>query len=300
MKKIFVSILLSLLLCCGCSNSTYEQSSTYELSSTSEQSNFKVYFFNVGHGDSALVMCDGYNAIIDCGSNGAADSLYLLNFKYFFENEINIESFDYVFCTHPDKDHYSMFADIISDKKVGKVYCSAKSSDVNKEKFNEFENSFKTIFKSIKVPSIGDKFSLGTATIEVLSVNSVPYSENSNDSSIVLMITYGDNKFLFTGDAQYTTEQMIIDSGIDIKCDILKIAHHGSSTSTSKKFLETAKPKYAIFSVSDSDNIDANIIKNLEKIGAKYWRTDEEGTIICESDGKKIKITRHDDGEKLN
>lgn len=282
MKKIIASLVLVLLLCSGCT----EQNNSGE-------SSFQIYYFSVGHGDAALVMCDGHNMMIDCGSSNTSgdNDLYLLD-NYL--QELGIEEFDYIVCSHPDKDHYSKFKDLLEGRKVNKkVLCSTTSDVVNKSEFNAFENSFKTLFKKITVPKVNDKYELGSATIDILAVNTKKYSSNSNDSSIVLMITYGNNKFLFTGDAGRTTENEMLNNNKNVKCDVLKVAHHGSYTASSDKFLNAANPEYAIFSVCSDDIIDSGILDTLEGLGTKSFRTDEKGTIICTSNGKKITLTNH-------
>lgn len=284
MKKIFASLILILLLCSGCSDR-----------SNGDESSFQIYYFSVGHGDAALVMCDGHNMMIDCGSRkGNSEGIQSM---YRTLEELNIEKFDYIFVSHPDDDHYSLFKEVLKNRSVSKVFCSTKSDVVNNSEFNAFENSFKTIFKQIKVPDVGDEYMLGSAKIEVLAVNTTNYSKSSNDSSIVLMITYGNNKFLFTGDAENKTENELKNK--DIKCDVLKVAHHGSKTSSGEQFLLKANPKYAIFSVSSDDVIDGDILDTLETMNPKtqVLRTDK-GTIICTSDGNKIKFTNHQ-GEQL-
>ena len=106
------------------------------------------------------------------------------------------------------------------------------------------------------------------------------------------MVIYGETKFLFTGDAESKTETKMIKSS-DLKCDVLKVAHHGSSTSTSENFLSKAKPTYAILSVApDRDLPNGVIFDRLEAQDCieKVFRTDETGNITCKSDGKHISI----------
>ena len=282
MKKVIVNLLLVLLLlCCGCSTTQ-----------NVKESSFKIYFFSVGHGDAALVMCDGHNMMIDCGSTNYSEGIQSM---YMELDKLGIDKFDYIFVTHPDKDHYSLFEKVLETRNVKKVYCSTKSNVVNKSDFNNFENSFSNIFKKIKVPKVGDRFYLGEASIDVLSVNARKYNVNSNDSSIVLMITYRNKKFLFTGDAGRRTEEEILKNKYNVKCDVLKIAHHGSGTSSGNSFLNAAHPEYAVFSVSSDDIIDGRILDTLEESNpkTKIFRTDENGMIICTCDGNRIVFTDH-------
>jgi len=107
-----------------------------------------------------------------------------------------------------------------------------------------FENFAKYADKNgngIKVPAAGDTYTLGSAQIEILAVNS---GETSNDSSIVLKIKYGDTAFLFVGDAEAFTEELLIDAGADVSATVLKVGHHGSESSTGEEFLAKVSPKY--------------------------------------------------------
>ena len=301
MKKIFIFLSIVLILC-GCSPSKTDSQSVID-------DKLRIYFVDAGHGDAVILTCNGKSAMIDCGTNGNKYDSDLYNISLYL-NELGITHLDYVFCTHPDKDHYSYFAELLTSNgigneneklTVGEVYCSANTKEVKEDGFSEFENSFKTIFKRIKVPKEKKEFDFGTedTKIKVLSVNHIPYDRNdkqktSNESSIVLMVTKGNNRFLFMGDAQAATEKYLIDeygpSGI--KSDVIKIGHHGSDTSTGKAFIDIVNPKYAIISAKESD-IKPIVKDNLESLGVDYFITEFTGTIICTCDGYSIKITNH-------
>ena len=142
------------------------------------------------------------------------------------------------------------------------------------------------------VPQEGDTLSLGGATVTVLHCwpEAVDYGR-TNDSSIVIRIDYGKTSFLITGDAEDWSEYMMIDSGMDLKADVLRIAHHGSNNATTAEFLREVKPAYAVISVG-KDNAyghpHTGVLARLAKAGAQVLRTDELGTIVMISDGKKI------------
>ena len=135
----------------------------------------------------------------------------------------------------------------------------------------------------------GDVFELGGATVEVLGP--LWYSNNTNDLSLIIRITYGDVSFLFTGDAEWEEEHDLVEAGIDISADVLKVCHHGSSTSSSYVFLREVSPKYAVISVGEDNQYDHPTVETLSRltdVGAVIYRTDEQGTIICTTDGTTV------------
>ena len=139
-------------------------------------------------------------------------------------------------------------------------------------------------------PQIGSTFDLGKAKIETIYVGKD--SKNLNDSSIILKLAYGNISFLFTGDTESDVEKTLLNK--DIESDVLKVAHHGSNTSSSNAFLKKVNPKYAIISVGTGNSYGhpkSVILDRLEKLGTKIYRTDELGTIIVTTDGEKIEVS---------
>ena len=135
----------------------------------------------------------------------------------------------------------------------------------------------------------GDVFDLGGATVEILGP--LWYSNNTNDLSLIMRITYGDVSFLFTGDAEWDEEHDLVEAGIDINADVLKVCHHGSSTSSSYVFLREVSPEYAVISVGKDNQYDHPTVETLSRltdVGAVIYRTDEQGTIICTTDGTTV------------
>ena len=141
------------------------------------------------------------------------------------------------------------------------------------------------------VPKIGDTYSLGSAVVKILALNS---GEEFNDKSIVLKISYGATSFLFTGDGELATEQTLINSGTDLSATLLKVGHHGSAGSSTQAFLDKVKPEYAVISVGDGNNYGhptKEALDRLETLGAEVYRTDLQGEITVTSDGTKLTIS---------
>jgi competence protein ComEC len=116
-----------------------------------------------------------------------------------------------------------------------------------------------------------------------------------NEDPVVLRIVYGDTQFLFTGDIGSSTEQVILNSGTPITATVLKVAHHGSKYSSSASFLNAVKPKLAIISVkhNSDDHPAQETLDRLSAVGAKIYRTDQNGTLVVTSDGQTVKVDLH-------
>ena len=295
LKKTIIVLLIFLLT--GCSQgreSSQKQSTT--------PSSFSITFLSVGQADAAVVACDGHYAMIDCGSESVQENGFSSYKVDLFLEQEGITSFDYIFCSHYDEDHYAGFADILDGRKIGKAYGPSGINDIDVQSLNRFKNALSDQHKKIKTPKVGESFDLGSSTIEEVAVDSNQSIRNRNDSSLVLLVTYGETKFLFTGDAESKTETTMINGKISIKCDVLKVAHHGSPTSTSESFLAKAKPTYAILTVApDRDLPNGVVFDRLEAQDSieKIFRTDETGNITCKSDGKNITIY-NTDGVQIN
>ncbi len=117
------------------------------------------------------------------------------------------------------------------------------------------------------------------------------YGSDTNDWSAVLRVSYGENSFLFTGDAPIRAEKDMIKSGIELQADVLKVGHHGSKTATSQAFLNAVKPKYAIISVGKDNRYglpNDEVLNRLIQYHIQTLRTDQKGTIEATSDGSTI------------
>ena len=245
---------------------------------------FKVYFIDVGQADSALVVCDGKAMLIDGGNAADSDLIYS-----FLKNH-NITHLDYIVATHAHEDHIGGLAGALNYATVGVAYCPV--TDDSSKVFGNFVKYLDKQDVSITVPTHGNRFKLGSA--DVLIVGPIKQDNDTNNSSIVLKITYGDKSFLYTGDAERPAEQDILDAGYDISATVLKVGHHGSDTSTIYPFLREIMPQYAVISCG-KDNIYGHphddLLSRLRDANVTVFRTDLQGTIVCTSDGKTVSFT---------
>ena len=253
-------------------------------SSVPEGSTFAVHFIDVGQADAILVLCDGKTMLIDGGNK--ADS----NLMYTYLKKHNITHLDYVIGTHAHEDHIGGIPGALQVATVDKVYCA--STSYSTQAFKNFVNAVNNRGAKIEVPTIGLTFKLGSAVCTILAVNTD--GKDLNNTSIVMRVVYGENSFLFTGDAEDIVEKKLLNSGVELKSDVLKVGHHGSNSSTTYQFLREVMPEYAVICVgtgNDYGHPTENTLSRLRDAEVKTFRTDKQGDIICVSDGKNITFT---------
>lgn len=276
-----LTILIFIATGCGSTQSTNSDKGTKTANSTST-SQLKVHYIDVGQGDGILIQQGDHNMLIDAGTNN--DEKLMVDYL----NKQGVKHLDYVVGTHPHEDHIGGLDAVIKNFAVDKVYMPKVT--ITTKTFEDVIKAIKAKNLNITTPIPGDTFKLGDANCQILAPNSPKYKD-MNDYSIVIKLTFGSNKFLFTGDAQTLSENEILSKGFDVSADVLKLGHHGSHTSTSSTFLDKVNPKYAIVSCgkdNDYGHPHDVTMKKLEKKHIPLYRTDECGTIICTSDGKNI------------
>ena len=149
--------------------------------------------------------------------------------------------------------------------------------------------------KNLKITKAvaGNEYDLGNAKFTVLAPITNSHS-NLNNHSVSIRLEYGNNSFMFTGDAENAVEQEIINSGINLQADVLKAGHHGSNTSNSDSFVNKVNPAYVVIQVGEGNKYnhpDIDIIEKFENMGIEIYRNDLHGSIIAKSDGKDIEFT---------
>jgi competence protein ComEC len=142
----------------------------------------------------------------------------------------------------------------------------------------------------VTTPVVGSSFTLGSANCTILAPSAVS-SDDLNNSSIVIKLTYGNTSFLFAGDARTQSESAMLLGANILKADVLKVAHHGSSSSTAPDFLKAVSPKYAVIEVGAGNDYGYPHQVTLSKLasaGVKVYRTDLNGTVTATSDGLSL------------
>ena len=233
------------------------------------KNNLHVYYIDVGQADSILITNENHSILIDAGNN--EDENTVVNFI----KDKGITNLDYAVGTHPHEDHIGGMDDVINNIDIDKIYLP--EIQTNTKTYQDVLEAIKNKNKKIKSFKKGDKFSVGEAEFEVMT-DSILDKNNLNLSSNIIRMTFNGTSFLFTGDAETENEKTINWE----QTDVLKVGHHGSTTSTSQKFLNQIKPKYAIISVgknNDYGHPKEKILERLKKVGSEIYRTDECGTI---------------------
>lgn len=263
------------------SGNTNEQ----EKKGTQVNGNLKVHFIDVGQADSILITENGHSMLIDAGNN--ADANLVVNYL----KSQGVSKLDYVIGTHPHEDHIGGLDVAINSFNIDKVYMPKKTTTT--ETYKDVINAIKNKNLKVTVPTPGTSFKLGDASCQILAPNGSDY-EDANNYSIVIKITYGNNSFLLTGDAEDISEKEMLDKGYGLKADVLKVGHHGSRSSTTEAFLNKVNPKYAVISLGKGNDYGHPHKSTMDRLKSKnipVYRTDESGTIVATSNGKTISFS---------
>lgn len=247
-----------------------------------------VYFFDVGQGDCELIrLKTGENILIDSGTGETAAKLTARL------QELGVERIDILVATHPHEDHIGGMTQVVQNFSIGKIYMP-KIADSQIPTTAVYEKLLDAIDrKGLKITAARGGMTVldgGEAKLEIFAPNSDKYS-GLNSYSIVMKLTCGTKRFLFTGDAEADSEKEMLAKGYDLKSDVLKCGHHGSSTSTTAAFLKAVGPSAAVISCgvnNDYGHPDKQVVNRLEKAGVAIYRTDLQDTILVSCDGKSI------------
>ena len=236
-----------------------------------------VHMIDVGQADCFLLIQDGVTALVDCGTRSTGrDAVEYLK-------ELEVTKLDYVIGTHPHDDHMGGMYEIITNFEVGTVIIPDSSDgEITANWYIKLITELNKGNYTVDYPEKGDIFSLGDATMQVLSAET-DVSGNTNNYSIVMKISFGQMDIIMTGDAETEIEDRILESGAEIDAEILKVGHHGSDTSSSEAFLDAVSPEYGLISCKVGNKYEHPIkstMENLEERNIDVYRTDESGSVI--------------------
>ena len=269
----FLSLFFIILLY-GCTNTSIPSNSTME-----------VHFIDVGQGDAILIQVNNRNMLIDSGPKENSSDL----FNYL--KSLHIKKLDYIIATHPHEDHIGNMYSVINKYDLGEFF--APKVTHSSKSFEKMVESLISKNKKINVFDINtSSINLGeNVNIYVYSPLPKDYGDNLNLYSAVFKIQYKNTSFLFTGDSEKSNEEDILVSNDIIKANVLKIAHHGSSTSTSSSFLDAISPEVAVISVGKDNKYDhpnSQVLNSIKSKTKKVYRTDKDNTVVLISDGNNI------------
>lgn len=275
MKKLVSILLLLCLLLSGCVTPTQPDA----------PKEFKVHFIDVGQSESILLEYDGHFALIDGGYEEEGPNVvnYLL--------AQGVEKLDLVVATHLHGDHLGGLPLVVSCFPVGRIWCSSQT--YYSSAYDRFTYYADQQDVAVERPIPGEVFFLGD--VELLLLGPLyPSYDDLNNSSLVIMATFRENKFLFAGDMRWEAEKELVESGADLKADVLKVGHHGSYTSTSYVFLREVMPDHAVISCGKNNEYGhphSEPMSRLRDAGVTIYRTDRLGTIVATSNGTEITFT---------
>ena len=253
---------------------------------SANEEDLKVYFLKVGQADCTVAtLPNGETMVIDAGNNSDGKKIVA------FLQELGVKKIDYLIGTHPHEDHIGGLDDLIEGFSIGKVYLPRVADDM--------VPTTKTYTEVLEaVVDKGKKVTTGKAGMTILQEDGITISflaptakeyGDLNSYSIVVRLTYGERSFLFMGDAEIDSEELILDSGADVRADILKLGHHGSSTSSSKEFLDAVNPVTVMISCgkdNDYGHPHREILQMIKERKLRSYRTDTDGTVCVTCDGK--------------
>lgn len=244
-----------------------------------------VHFIDVGQGDSTLIQTATHNILIDAGENTAEQDV--INYL----NNLNVTKLDYVVATHPHSDHIGGLDGVINNFTVTNILMPDATHTTK-----TFENLLTAIEDNntnVIIAAANQTITLDDITYTVLSPLRASY-DNLNNYSIVIKMDYNDVSFMFGGDAEKLVENDILNNNYNVDIDVLKVSHHGSSTSSSPDFISAMSPTVAVISCglnNDYGHPHQEVLQTLTDNNVKLYTTPELGNIIVTTDGNLINVT---------
>ena len=241
-----------------------------------------VHFISTGNSDCILISDNGHYAMIDGADND--DEQLLVDYL----NNLKIKQLDYLILTHPDADHSGGLDAVVKNFNIKNVFVG--NGDADTKTYKSFIQACMDKKLTPSVPLADKTFTLGNGTFKFY--NQTAQYDDVNDNSLVALYTNGSNKFLFTGDSGQEVEAKLPLKDIG-KVDVLKVGHHGSSTSSSEDFIKAIAPKYAVICCGKDNKYGhphKETVNTLNKYKVTTYRTDLNGTVVITSDGKNISV----------
>lgn len=257
--------------------------------SNSVETSFEVHYIDVGQGDCSLIFCDGKTMLIDAGENGHETEV--LNYLRMH----NIDKLDYIIATHQHTDHIGGLPEVLDEIGAENIIMPrlTKAQTPTNSTYTAFLKSVKNSGAKVIASEVGASYSLGSAGFEIFGPVTDD-AEDINNMSVIVKLTYGENTFLFTGDAEKEEEREILATDANLDCDVLKVGHHGSGTSSCTDFLNAVTPEICVIQVgadNDYGHPHENIVERLMNYTEEIYRNDLCGDIVITSDGTNIDVT---------
>ena len=273
-----------------------------------ERERLSVTFLDVGQGDAMLIVFpQGSTMLLDSGGrvafgeseeNEDSEEVFVEDRIGIAESAVmpalwqrGIKRLDWIAASHGDADHAEGFAQIIRSFEIGQAIKAATASN-EADLFAQAVNAAGLPAHSVRQ---GDVFKIDGALVEVLSPvgDGASMAMSDNNQSLLLRVSFGQRSFLLTGDIEKETEARLVEAGMDLRSDVLKVAHHGSRTSTAVEFLNRVKPQHTVISVAEPSpygHPHPEVVERLQTSGAHLWRTSHCGAVTISTDGNDLRV----------
>ena len=264
----------------------------YDGTSVIQRDRLSVHVMDIEKSDSIFINFNDYNILIDAGDTSSE------NHTTTYLKRCGIEKLNLLVATHPDADHVHEIPSILENFEVER-YWTCPLEDYNKPKSALHDNIDELLDKKnipITYVESGYEFSLGEIKLHVIAP--VGKYSGTNNNSVVIKLEFRDTSWLFCGDIEEAAENDILANDIDIDADVIKIAHHGSNSSSSEEFLKAVSPAIAVISTSKTSNLPNNtVLKRLEDLDTRTFITEYDGQIVLYTSGDKISVEAFDYGK---
>ena len=267
----------------------FDEEYPWESSQVDTTDMINVHYIDVGQGDSTLIVCGGKTLLIDAGENGHEQQV--INYL----NSVGVRKLDYIVATHQHSDHIGGIPEVLENFDADNLIMPrlTEAQTPTNSTYTAFLKAIKNSQAKVIASKVGAEYTLGGATFEILGPVTND-AEDINSMSVVVKVTYGENTFLFTGDAETDEEKEVVDTGANLDCDVYHAGHHGSYTSSSKEFLSAVSPEICIISCgadNDYGHPHDAALKRIKKHTQDIYRTDICGSIVITGDGSTLSVT---------
>ncbi len=252
-----------------------------------EQDEIAVHFIDVGQGDCIFIDTADKDMLIDCGEYEYASRVI----RYLHNN--GVTKLDYIITTHPHSDHMGGMARIMTAFDVGEFIMPEVPEDMIPiaEYYTKTMNTLGLKGITTTYSEAGRTITLCEGTqLNIIGPIGDSY-DDLNSYSIIAKLTSGNRSFLFTGDMEKDAEFELVNTWIDLSADVIKIPHHGSSSSSSSAFVKRVRPSYAVVSVGEGNTYghpNSEVLNRYRLIGSKVISTMNSGSVVFVTDGNEI------------